>query len=110
MLFSGPFVDCKSSPSDSTPDYVGNVQTTRSGKTCQRWDSQTPHAPNVRLVVAGNFPDSSVSDAGNNCRNLDNDGNGPWCYTTDPNTRWENCDIPLCRSMFYIEQQWVFLS
>ena len=21
---------------------------------------------------------------------------GPWCYTTDPNTRYEYCDIPNC--------------
>ena len=81
------------------------MQTTRSGKTCQRWDSQTPHVPQASLVVAGNFPDSSVSDAENSCRNIDNDGNGPWCYTMDPSTRWEYCDIPLCSSKILIQQQ-----
>ena len=21
---------------------------------------------------------------------------GPWCYTTDPDKRWEYCDVKLC--------------
>ena len=30
-------------------------------------------------------------------RNPDDDEpQGPWCYTTDPDTRWEYCDVPLC--------------
>ena len=32
----------------------------------------------------------------NYCRNPDNSAGGPWCYTTDPNTRWEYCDVPKC--------------
>ena len=24
----------------------------------------------------------------------------PWCYTTDPNTRWEYCNIPICGKAF----------
>ena len=26
----------------------------------------------------------------------DNDPQGPWCYTTDPDKRYEYCDVPLC--------------
>ena len=29
------------------------------------------------------------------CRNPDGDS-GPWCYTTDPDKRWEYCDVPVC--------------
>lgn len=32
----------------------------------------------------------------NFCRNPDSDSGGPWCYTTDPNTRWESCSVPSC--------------
>ncbi|EPY85229.1 plasminogen [Camelus ferus] len=34
----------------------------------------------------------------NYCRNPDNDEKGPWCYTTDPNTRFDYCDIPECEA------------
>ena len=77
-------------------DYVGQVTKTKTGKTCQKWDSFYPHVPNTEFIVAQNFPENTVSDAGNNCRNPDSDPSGPWCYTTDILTRWEPCDIPLC--------------
>lgn len=32
----------------------------------------------------------------NFCRNPNNDPGGPWCYTTDPNVRAEECGIPQC--------------
>ena len=36
-------------------------------------------------------------DTQNNfCRNPDGDKNGPWCYTTDPRTKFEYCNIPSC--------------
>lgn len=31
----------------------------------------------------------------NYCRNPDGELR-PWCFTTDPNKRWEFCDIPRC--------------
>uniref|UniRef100_K1QHT7 Plasminogen n=1 Tax=Magallana gigas TaxID=29159 RepID=K1QHT7_MAGGI len=56
---------------------------TYTGKTCQRWDSQTPHSHSYQ-----NNPE-------NYCRNPSNH-NGTWCYTTDPDSRWEDCDVPKC--------------
>lgn len=32
----------------------------------------------------------------NFCRNPEGRGTRPWCYTTDPNKRWEYCTINLC--------------
>lgn len=33
----------------------------------------------------------------NYCRNPDGDKIGPWCYTTDPERRYESCNIPQCK-------------
>ncbi|XP_071178210.1 putative macrophage stimulating 1-like protein [Mytilus edulis] len=37
-----------------------------------------------------------MEDHENYCRNPDNEEYGPWCYTTNPDVRWEFCDIPYC--------------
>ena len=73
---------------------MGNTAKTKSGKSCQRWDSNSPHIPNIPLNP-NDFPEKSVEAAGNKCRNPDK-GDSPWCYTKNPQTRWEFCDIPMC--------------
>ena len=36
-------------------------------------------------------------EAENYCRNPDGDDDeGLWCYTIDPASRWEYCDVPVC--------------
>ena len=66
-------------------DYVGCQSKTRSGKTCQSWDSQTPHAHNDKR--------SDFDTQGHNyCRNPYGKQETIWCYTADPNTPWELCD------------------
>ncbi|KAI8521502.1 hypothetical protein Bbelb_012560 [Branchiostoma belcheri] len=72
--------------------YRGVVAVTTSGRTCQAWDSQTPHE---HSRTAANYPSSGLD--GNFCRNPDGES-GVWCYTTDPNERWELCDVPVCES------------
>ena len=37
-----------------------------------------------------------LNNAENFCRNPQNSGKRPWCFTTDRNKRWEYCDIPKC--------------
>nr|XP_055041447.1 apolipoprotein(a)-like isoform X4 [Misgurnus anguillicaudatus] len=70
--------------------YRGNISVTESGKTCQSWETQTPH---VHSMTSENFPCKGLR--GNYCRNPD--GNkGPWCYTSDPETRWEYCNVSRC--------------
>lgn len=39
------------------------------------------------------FPDKGLDD--NYCRNPDG-RHRPWCFTTDPNTPWEYCNIKVC--------------
>ncbi len=77
-------------------EYGGKISRTRSGRTCQRWDTTVPHLHDYSQSAC-QFPDDTVSDAANYCRNPDSDEHGgPWCFTTDPDTRWEYCDIPMC--------------
>ncbi|XP_078086246.1 plasminogen-like [Mustelus asterias] len=70
--------------------FRGAVSTTISGRTCQRWDAQNPH---LHSRTPDNYPCKGLE--GNYCRNPDNEKE-PWCYTTDPNTRWEYCQVPKC--------------
>eukprot|EP00058_Branchiostoma_floridae_P022305 XP_002607795.1 hypothetical protein BRAFLDRAFT_64139 [Branchiostoma floridae] len=70
--------------------YRGEVNVTRSGRTCQAWTDQSPHA---HTRTTHNYPHDDL--VGNYCRNPDIESM-PWCYTTDPGTRWEVCDISTC--------------
>ncbi|KAL4218315.1 hypothetical protein ACF0H5_023051 [Mactra antiquata] len=73
-------------------NYTGSTNLTRSGKDCQRWDSQIPHGHNL---TDENFPEATLSDVKNYCRDPTASGY-TWCYTTDPETRWEHCDVSSC--------------
>jgi len=78
-------------------NYVGFKQTTVSGRTCQKWNSQTPHTHSNTETQMLDLYDEEDFDT-NFCRNPDNMVDGAWCYTTDPNVRWEYCDIPTCET------------
>ena len=62
------------------------ASTTVTGKTCQRWDTQTPNAH------------SDPAWAHNYCRNpVDNSSKwGVWCWVTDPGAKrsYDWCYIP----------------
>ena len=68
-------------------DYKGEASVTISGRTCQKWSLQTPHLH--RFAGQGNH---------NYCRNPDREP-GAWCYTTDPEKRWELCVVPKCANL-----------
>ena len=75
-------------------DYRGFQTKTRSGRTCQRWDRQSPQKHSRRPQF---YPLSGLDR--NYCRNPDSAGN-IWCYTTDRKKRWEYCN-PLTRIRKY---------
>ena len=86
-------VECKLEHSAST--YRGLMRSTISGKMCQHWSSQSPHKH--KYTADSMFTDGSVELADNFCRNPDPSfATGAWCYTMDPDTKWEMCDVPLC--------------
>jgi len=64
--------------------YRGCQTQTVTGKTCQRWTSQSPHTHKKVLGEKG-------VGGHNYCRNPDGEDT-IWCYTTDPEKRWEYCD------------------
>ncbi|KAM6355363.1 plasminogen-like [Podargus strigoides] len=72
-------------------DYRGMEAKTRRGIPCQKWTEKTPHNPNY---TPEKHPDAGLEE--NYCRNPDADESGPWCYTTDPATRFDYCNIPEC--------------
>ncbi|XP_028996569.2 plasminogen-like [Betta splendens] len=72
--------------------YRGTIAVTESGRTCQSWSSQTPHQHNR---TPENYPCNDLDN--NYCRNPDNEKR-PWCYTTDPDSRWEYCNVPSCEN------------
>ena len=61
------------------------LSVTKNGFTCQRWDEDYPH--NAR----GNAPFAPKLRANNFCS--DHDGETAWCYTTDPEQRYDYCDV-----------------
>lgn len=70
-------------------DYYGDVSTTISGKTCQRWDTQYPHRHSFfRLQEQAHLKK-------NYCRNPSY-SRDLWCYTTDRKTKREWCNVPVC--------------
>uniref|UniRef100_A0A7N8YM71 Hepatocyte growth factor n=1 Tax=Mastacembelus armatus TaxID=205130 RepID=A0A7N8YM71_9TELE len=71
-------------------EYRGPMDHTESGKECERWDLDEPHK---HLYHPKRYPEKGLDD--NYCRNPDG-RHRPWCFTTDPNTPWEYCNIKVC--------------
>lgn len=65
--------------------YSGTINTTKSGRICQKWSLQIPHTHDKTWLGDNNY-----------CRNPHLFPEGPWCFTTDENVRFEYCDIPVC--------------
>ena len=74
---------------ESAHDYRGTIAITNSGRDCQYWAAQTPHG---HSRTANNYPEFGLEGEHNYCRNPDGQPTA-WCYTTDPATAWETCDI-----------------
>ena len=70
---------------------MGKMNKTKSGIPCQNWKDQKPHSHESPPDV---FPQIKYGE--NYCRNPGGDEEKPWCFTMNPSTRWELCDIPLC--------------
>ncbi|XP_049635940.1 prothrombin [Suncus etruscus] len=76
-------------------NYRGNVSVTVSGIECQLWRSRYPHKPEINSTT---HPRADLQE--NFCRNPDGSSTGPWCYTTNPTVRREECIVPVCGQMW----------
>ena len=72
-------------------EYSGTLSESQSGYLCSRWDAVTHN-----FTESERYPDVSMSDAQNYCRNPDGKLEGPWCFVDDPFVEWDFCDIPAC--------------
>jgi len=83
-------------------DYGGDKSVTKSGLTCQRWDSDEHHERSE--WVKQMFKEGKLGlGKHNHCRNpsgYSNGGHSTWCYTTDAKKRWEECEIQDCAKDF----------
>ncbi|XP_035679933.1 uncharacterized protein LOC118418201 [Branchiostoma floridae] len=71
-------------------NYRGKQNVTRTGRTCQKWDS---HDPQYHCTTPSLYPDADLSE--NYCRNIpDYPAKAPWCYTGEQD--WEYCSIERC--------------
>ena len=96
---------------DLGTNYMGSRDTVTVNGTdysCQPWAAI---APNIHFYTnATLFPDGSLDNANNFCRNPSADPLGPWCYNNDFVTFEEQpvlyCDLPKCE--LGKTKQWTF--
>ncbi|XP_016295720.1 muscle, skeletal receptor tyrosine protein kinase-like isoform X2 [Sinocyclocheilus anshuiensis] len=78
--------------------YQGTHNMTASSIPCQRWNQQDPHQHRLSVDV---IPE--LRNAENYCRNPGGESARPWCYTTNPNVRWEYCLVPKCGEVMTVK-------
>lgn len=84
VLFTG---DCYH---NTSTQYFGRLNYTVSGRACQNWSKNSPHVTIFR-------PDRDADKTTNYCRDYSYYKHGtPWCYTEDPDFRWEFCPVFKC--------------
>ena len=79
--------DCDETLYGREEQEVQGCQTRTIGGTVPAVDEPVPHA---HAQTEDRFIDETLEEAGNYCRNPDG-GDTIWCYTTDPEKRWEYC-------------------
>ncbi|CAG0885724.1 unnamed protein product [Darwinula stevensoni] len=82
-------------------EYIGTVNTTKTGKPCLRWNSPEStsfktkrNGFDVNIIYEEHFLNQDPSSHGNFCRNPTSIAE-PWCFVDD-GSNWELCEIPFC--------------
>lgn len=82
-------------------EYLGSVNQGETGEKCQPWILSILSADLALALLHVNSEVhyySSFDD--NQCRNIDSDPNGPWCYNVLQQKMY--CDIPHCSELALI--------
>ena len=81
-------------PGNAFTKYHGKQTVTKTGKTCQAWNVNTPHNHiYASEPINTYYTRSEYGLQSNYCRNPNDSRPGKiWCYTTDPAVEWEECD------------------
>lgn len=77
-------------------NYRGPQSITRNGLMCQKWNPQIMRSNYMNVASEEILSELSGH---NYCRNIDNDPEGPWCYTTNPRVPKDFCNIQPCGSI-----------
>lgn len=70
--------------------YRGDQTITAGGYVCQAWNKNTPKVRRKSVISNYNSKSRGLGDH-NKCRNPDNSTGGLWCYTVNPNVRYDWC-------------------
>ncbi|KAK6185973.1 hypothetical protein SNE40_008097 [Patella caerulea] len=81
--------------SEKGQEYNGFQHHTLSGKTCASWDIPG----NIWFKKLDFFPDATLADARNYCRNPKGMHTRPWCFTSGDAKSWEYCPVVSCTSV-----------
>ena len=78
--------------------YTGTISETESGQVCDNWSL---YEDGGRFIQVQYFPEESLEEAMNYCRNPTRDyvtvrRNRIWCYTRSHGIGWEYCANPSC--------------
>lgn len=84
---------------DAGEGYPGLQDMTESGRSCQYWSGQKPHAHSYTGADKG-------MGNHNYCRNPGQSKARPWCYTQDTSKEWEYCKIPVCTPASETPEAW----
>ncbi|CAG0886643.1 unnamed protein product [Darwinula stevensoni] len=84
-------------------EYVGTKDVTVTGKPCLRWETKPYGMPwdffNQEMGYSDHFINVDAVIHKNYCRNPALYREKPWCFVSDPDIKWEYCDIPFCHNL-----------
>ncbi len=80
-------------------EYIGTMSVTKYGATCKRWDSYG--------YSASAFPDATLSDAQNYCRNPDYSYT-LWCFI-DYSYHYQYCYVPFCQGNLFSVHFYIYV-
>jgi len=74
-------------------EYKGKIRFTQKRVKCLNWEDASRNLD----IKDDDFPERSVVDAKNYCRNPGRrQAKGPYCYTSLSKDAWDYCDVPFC--------------